>query len=175
MFKKVAKILISIAVCLILWGWLITSIRCNRLEGFGNISFVANLRRINSALVNYANAHSGKMPNSRDWADAIIGNQNLVLKEDFGSPSCLFGVFYNERLSGRDYSALKDNCVVLFEGKGQWNATGSKDTFYSFASKRKQSHLVTLKGDAYEYYSSSNVMVRLKDGVHVESNSLIWE
>ena len=91
------------------------------------------------------------------------------------SQSSLFGVFYNESLSGREYSELKDSCVVLFEGKGQWNATGGKNTFNGYASRRKQSYLVTLNGDIYIYYSSSGVMMRLKDDVRIDPNNLIWE
>ncbi len=172
--QKIVKVVILIISCVILWGWLVTSIRCNRLEGLANISFATNLKRINFALTNYAKDHSGKMPNSRDWGDAIIGNQNLVLKEDFGSESSLFAVFYNRDLSDREYSELKDNCVVLFEGKGQWNATGGKNTFYDYASRRKQSYLITLNGDIY-IYGSSGVMKRFKDDTRIDPNSIIWE
>ena len=117
------------------------------------------------------------MPDSQNWADLLMGNQRLILKRDFVSqmshPS--FGVLYNENLSGRQYAELKSNCVVLFEGKGLWNATGSKNTFYGFASRIKQSHLITLGGDIYIYYSSSGAMMRLKDDVYIDPNNLIWE
>jgi hypothetical protein len=171
--QKIAKVVIPILTCVILWVWLMTYVRCNRLEAIANISFVANLERINLALANYAKDHSGKMPDSQDWGDAITGSQNLVLKEDFRSQSSLVGVLYNESLSGREYSELKGSNVVLFEGKGQWNATGGKNTFYDYASRRKQSYLVTLGGDIY-YYSSSSVMRRLKDNARIDPNNLIW-
>jgi hypothetical protein len=136
---------------------------------------VTNLERIHLAIVTYANEHSGKMPDSQNWADILMDNQKLIMKGDFVSsvshPS--FGVVYNRNLSGRQYSELKSNCVVLFEGKGQWNATGGKNTFYGYAFRRKQSYLVTLNGDIY--YFSSGVMMRLKDDVHIDPNNLIWE
>ena len=173
--QKIIKVVIPITICLILWGWLMTSVRRNRLEGYANISFVANLRRINLALANYAKDHSGKMPNSQNWGDAVIGNQNLVLKEDFGNKSSLFGVFFNESLSGREYSELKDNYVVLFEGKGQWNATGRKNTFYGYASRGERFFLITLNGDIYIYNAYEKTTVRLKDNVRIDPNNLIWE
>jgi len=177
MFKKIAKILVLIVVCFMLYGGLIAHVRCNRLEGLANIYFVTNLERVYLAMAEYAEGHSGKMPDSQNWSDLLMANQRFILKSDFINQVSypLFGVLYNENLSGRQYADLNSNCVVLFEGKGPWNATGNKNTFYNFGSRIKQSHLITLGGDIYVYYSSSGAMMRLKDYVYIDPNNLIWE
>ena len=118
MFKiilKIAKILlILILIYFVFWGYLITHIKSNRLKGFTNISLRTNFERIYLAIVNYTNEHSGKMPDSQNWADALMDNYNLIREGDFLSfmshPS--FGIFYNKSLSGKQYSDLKDNCVI---------------------------------------------------------------
>jgi hypothetical protein len=173
--QKIAKVVIPIIVCVILLNWLLFHVRCNRLEGYANISFIANLERLNLSLANYANNHSGKMPNSRDWADAITGDQNLILKEDFGNASSLFGVFYNMSLSNREYSELKGDCVTLFECKGQWNSAGGKNVFYDYASRRGRTYLVTLNGNIYIYNAYEKTITRLKDNARIDPNNLIWE
>lgn len=164
-----------VITCFALLNWLLFYVRSKRLEGYANIVFIANLKRINVALVNYANSHSGKMPNAQNLAHVLTGDQNLILKEDFGNVSSLYGVFYNINFSDREYSELKSYCVTLFEGKGQWNSTGGKNTFYDYASQRGGARLVTLNGDVYEYDAHEKIMRRYKNSVRIDPNNLIWE
>ena len=177
MMKEIATILVLIVICFVLFWLSMAFVRFNRWAGFNDISFATNLERIHLAIIKYAEGHSGKMPDSQNWADVLMNDQKLILKRDFVSykshPS--YGIFYNENLNNQQYSELKSNCVVLFEGKGQWNDAGSKNTFYSYASRTNQSYLVTLNGDIYIYYSSSRAMMRSKDDARIDPNDLVWE
>lgn len=147
----------------------------NRLEGLSNIYFTTNLKRMNIALIKYADCHSGKLPNLQNWADALMDNQNLILERDFIGPTFRSSsVFYNKALSDRSISELKGNTVVLFESKGGGDTVGGEDTFYDFASKRTGLKLVTLDGNIYIYHSNSKKLKRLKDRLQVKPDDLIW-
>lgn len=173
--QKIAKIIVVVITCFALLNWLLFYVRSKRLEGYANIVFIANLKRLNLSLANYANSHSGKMPNSQNWADTLTGDQNLIMKEDFRKVSSLFDVSYNTVLSEREYSEFEDKFVTIFECKGQWNSTGGKNVFFDYASQRGGAYLVTLNGDVYEYNAHEKIMRRYKDSVRIDPNNLIWE
>lgn len=148
----------------------------NRLKSMSGMFFTANLRRLNAALIQYTEGHSGEFPNSKNWFNALVNSQPLIINTDYEgmSSSLRVAVFYNNYLSGRSISNLKGNTVVLFEGKGEANASGNKEVFYGFSSERPIAKLVTLDGSVYVYYSESKKIKRLGDSLQINPDDLFW-
>ena len=51
MFKKIAKILVPIIICFVLYGGLITFVRCNRLEGFEVVPLVVGIHTVGDGFI----------------------------------------------------------------------------------------------------------------------------
>lgn len=118
--------------------------------------FQNNFKRVNLAVLLYAEEHDGIMPPASSWADLIKGNNQLILKGDFVTPMSYsgFGIYYNNALENESLSRLNEDTVVLFTAEvpfaaeHQWNANGSKEFFYKHGSKH--SYLITLNGEIYK-------------------------
>jgi hypothetical protein len=135
--------------------------------------FRANLKRINIAIAEYANGHSGKMPDAQVWADLITKQNKLIMEEDFMAPSEYGKICYNANLSNKLYSDLKGNTVTLFMARGDWNVNGNKDWFYENSVHRKHSYLITLDGLIYRHDPDHNTFFLL-DGEERIPYNLIW-
>ncbi len=178
--KKNLKILSIILFVFVVFALLIMLVNCSRgrrHEFLSNWYFVHNLKRLNIAIANYANNNSGKMPDASEWADLITTQNKLILREDFVSPVShpSFGVCYNIALTGKLYSNLENNTVVLFMTKGDWNSSGNNDSFYKNSVNRKHSYLITLNGDIYRYNPDRNHFLRLRDDKMIHSDGLFWD
>jgi hypothetical protein len=151
-------------------------VRANRFEALALNWALNNLRRINTAIKDHATDASDKMPDAKDWADQIVASQSCVLKEDFVTPFSYpgYGVFFNASFAGSDVSEIDANGVVLFAcGKGQWNASGTRETFLRLSSEGR-SYIVTWNSDVYEYDSATRTARRLSDSARIRLDDLIW-
>ncbi|MCP4263942.1 MAG: hypothetical protein GY774_41515 [Planctomycetes bacterium] len=175
--SKIELIVVPVAL---LWGimaFMIFFVKANRSEGQAYRYMLNNLNRINIAIKIYAVDAMDKMPDAKNWADHIIANQPYIQKYDFVTPYShpKYGIFYNSSFEGCDISKLDASSVILFaRGKGQWNASGSLDTFLRLSS-RGRSYLITWNSEVYKYDSETKTARKIYDGETISIDELIWE
>lgn len=179
--KNDLKLLRGILVCIILgfvfFYLFIYMTISRRNEIIANWYCENNLKRINQAILIYANKHDGEMPITSTWADLILEENQLVFKEDFVTPASWtsWGICYNKSFEEKNISDLKAEAVILFMAKGDWNASGSKELFCKDSVSRKHSCIITLNGDIYRHDPDRDCFTRIRDNVIVESDSLSWQ
>jgi hypothetical protein len=173
--KTVIKILLTLLFLSIVLLVFVQLSQSRRNEFMAYWYFRANLRRINIAITEYANEHSGKMPEAQVWADMITKQNKLILREDFRAPHSSFRVCYNANLGEKLYSDLKEGTIVLFMGRGDLNANGDKNWFYENSVNRKHSYLITLNGEIYRHNPDRDDFLRLSDGKTIPSGDLLWK
>jgi hypothetical protein len=158
-------------------GYFIVSLgRAERAEALALNLALNNLRRINAALKDHATNVSAKMPDAKDWADQTVIAQPCVLKEDFVTPYAYpaYGIFFNASFEGCDVSEMDANSVILFAcGEGQWNASGTRETFLRLSSKGR-AYIITWDSNVYEYDSAAKTARRLGDKAEIKLDDLIW-
>jgi len=177
--SKIELIIVPVVLFFGIMYFMVFVVKANRSEALAYRYMLNNLRRINIATKNYAIDMSGKMPDAKDWADHIIASQSYMLKEDFITPYSYpkYGIFYNASFEGINISEVDANSVILFvcgKGKGQWNASGTKETFLRLSSVGKP-YLITWNSDVYRYDSTTKTMIRIIDDVRIKVDDLIWE
>jgi len=150
--------------------------KSRRSEAMTHKYFVHNLRRINQAVVLYTQEYQGKMPTASIWAD-LIKKQQLVFESDFITPMSYSnsGLYYNRSLEDKLAVNLKGCTVVIFTGRGPWNANGNMIDFRNSSVNRKYSYVITLNGNVYRYIADNNSYQRLKDGRVFSFDTLHWE
>ena len=136
--------------------------------------FKRNLKRINLAVISYAEEHNGIMPSASSWADLIKNNNQLLLKADFVTPMSHpnFGVYYNNALENKLLTSLKDDTVILFTNRGEWNSNGDIRFLHEKAVNLNHLYIITLNGEIYRYHPKKDTCKKLSSAEWINSESL---
>lgn len=179
--SKIELIIVPVVLFFVIGQFMVFVVRSYRSEAIAYRYMLNNLHRINIAIKNYAVETSGKMPDTKDWADQIVASQSYLQKDDFITPysNPKYGIFYNASFEGSDISEIDANSVILFvsgKGKGPWNSSGTKETFLRLSpAGKRSSYLVTWNSDVYSYDSETKTVTRSSDGTEIKVDDLIWE
>ena len=177
--SKIELIIVPVVLFFGIMYFMVFVVKANRSEALAYRYMLNNLRRINIAIKNYAVDMSGKIPDAKNWADQIIESQSYIQKEDFITPysNPKYGIFYNASFEGSNIPEIDSNSVILFvsgKGKGQWNSSGTKETFLRLSSVGRP-YLITWNYEIYRYDSTTKTTIRISDNARIKVDDLIWE
>jgi hypothetical protein len=111
-----------------------------------------NMRLLREAILSYVQTHDGHLPEAESWCDSLLSAAPSLRYHNFEHP-VLTGVViaYNSHLSELKLTNVAEDTVLLFEAKGGWNLTGSRELLQKNRSATR-ADIMLLNGKIETYW-----------------------
>jgi hypothetical protein len=119
-----------------------------------NVLGEISLKQLYKATLDYANEHDGYLPIADKWCDLLISNDKIS-KEIFKNKADQEGICsfaFNKNISGLKLSELPKNTVLLFRASGDWNLTGTAESFKKTCEENGEVGLMFIDGTFGKIY-----------------------
>ena len=91
---------------------------------------LANLSKLGSSVITYAEDHDGYFPAADRWCDLLFEYDKNISKDTFKCPAAKKGIChyaFNKNLDGLRLSDVPEDVVMLYEADGNWNLFGGQE------------------------------------------------
>lgn len=141
-----------------------------------------NLRLLHNVLMKYAEDHDGHLPISDRWCDLLLKHNQSLTSENLKHPLAdildLTGqchVAFNKNLSGLRLSEIPEDVVLLFEADGDWNLTGTSESFKKRLSYGGVASVLFTDGSIKSYlYTNGTIIMAISPEKSIQ-RELRWE
>lgn len=90
----------------------------------------ANLSKLGTLVIAYAEDHDGYFPAADRWCDLLLEYNKDLSKDTFKCPTTKKGIChyaFNKNLDGLRLSDVHEDVVMLYEADGNWNLFGGQE------------------------------------------------
>ncbi len=154
-----------------------------RQEKMKEVSPLYKMKILHEALVQYAENHSGYLPDANMWCDQLLASNPDLTRAHFQHPKpemvevkgqCHFA--FNKNLSKMRLSEVSSDTVLIFEADGDWNLAGTKELLETRYWKHGYVTMVYVDGHKGDYwYYQKAVRAFSKDGKNMYYIKPRWE